>query len=100
MTSTITIANTGEEWTLGFPGGADGEESACMQMSQVWSPDGEDPLEKAKPTRFSMPAWRIPWTEEPSGLQSVGSQRVRHDWAINTFILKRYTNLKRVNPES
>ena len=30
-------------------------------------------------------AWKIPWTEEPGGLQSMGSQRVRHDWAINTF---------------
>ena len=33
----------------------------------------------------SILAWRIPWTEEPGGLQSVGSQRVRHDWVTNTF---------------
>ena len=35
----------------------------------------------------SILAWRIPWTEEPGGLQSMGSQRVRHDWMINTFTL-------------
>ena len=38
-----------------------------------------DPLEKGMATYSSMLAWRIPWTEEPSGLQSMGSQRVRHD---------------------
>ena len=47
----------------------------------VWSVDWEDPLEKNMATHFSILAWRIPWTEEPGGLQSVGSQRVRHDWA-------------------
>ena len=38
-------------------------------------------------THSSILAWRIPWTEEPGGLQSMGLQGVRHDWAINTFIL-------------
>ena len=38
-----------------------------------------DPLEKEMATHFSILAWRIPWTEEPGGLQSMGSQRVRHD---------------------
>ena len=41
----------------------------------VW----EDPLEKGMVTHSSILAWRIPWTEEPGGLQSMGSQRVRHD---------------------
>ena len=41
----------------------------------------EDPLEKEMATHSSILAWRIPWTEEPVGLQSMGSQRVRHDWA-------------------
>ena len=36
-------------------------------------------------THSSILAWRIPWTEEPGGLQSMGLQRVRHDWATNTF---------------
>ena len=38
-------------------------------------------------THFSLLAWRIPWTEEPGGLQSMGSQRVEHDWVTNTFTL-------------
>ena len=39
----------------------------------------EDPLEKRVATHFSMLAWRIPWTDEPGGLQSMGSQRVEHN---------------------
>ena len=39
----------------------------------------EDPLEKEMATHSSILAWKIPWTEKPSGLQSVGSQRVGHD---------------------
>ena len=49
-----------------------------MQESGVQSLGGEDPLEKGIATLFSILAWRIPWTEEPGGLQSMGSQRVRH----------------------
>ena len=41
--------------------------------------DGEDPLEKGMATHFSILAWRISWTKEPGGLQSMGSQRVGHD---------------------
>ena len=39
----------------------------------------EDPLEEGTATHSSIPAWEIPWTEEPGGLQSMGSQRVGHD---------------------
>ena len=39
----------------------------------------EDPLEKGMATYSGIPAWRIPWTEKPGGLQSMGSERVRHD---------------------
>ena len=45
----------------------------------------EDPLEKGMATYSSILAWRIPWTEEPLGLQSMGSQRVRHNYVTNTF---------------
>ena len=45
----------------------------------VQSLGGEDPLEEDMATHFSVIAWRIPWTEEPDGLQSMGSQRVGHD---------------------
>ena len=45
----------------------------------VQSLGGEDALEKEMATHSSIFAWRIPWTEEPGGLQSMGSQRVQHD---------------------
>ena len=51
-----------------------------MQEMRVWSLGWEDPLEKEMVTHFSILAWEIPQTEEPGGLQSMGSQRVAHDW--------------------
>ena len=47
----------------------------------------KDALEKGMATDSSILAWRIPWTEKPSRLQSMGSQSVGHDWAINTLTL-------------
>ena len=55
-----------------------------MQETQVQSLGWEDILEKGMATHSSILAWRIPWTEEPGGLQSMGSQKVGHDWATNT----------------
>ena len=52
----------------------------AVQETQVWSPSQEDPLEEEMATHSSILAWRIPRTEQPTGLQSMGSQRVRHDW--------------------
>ena len=49
------------------------------QETQVQSLGLEDPLEEGMVTHSSILAWRIPWTEEPGGLQSMGSLRVRHD---------------------
>ena len=51
------------------------------QEMQVWFLGWEDPLKKKMATHSSILAWKIPWAEEPGGLQSIGSQRVRHDWA-------------------
>ena len=51
----------------------------AMQETWVQSLGQEDPVEKKMATHSSILAWRIPWTEEPGGLQSMGSQRVRHD---------------------
>jgi len=51
----------------------------AMQGTQVQSVDWEDSLEKGMATHSSILAWRIPWTEEPGRLQSMGSQRVRHN---------------------
>ena len=56
----------------GFPGGSDGEESAWKGDDPVRSLGQEDPLEKEMATHSSILAWRIPWTEEPGGLQSMG----------------------------
>ena len=53
--------------------------SPAIRETWVWSLGREDPLEKGMATHSSILAWRIPWTEEPGGLQSMGSQRVRHD---------------------
>ena len=51
----------------------------AMQETRVQSLGGEEPLEKGMATQSSILAWRIPWTEEPGGLQSMGSQRVGHN---------------------
>ena len=57
----------------------------AMQETWVQSLDWEDPLEKEMATHSSILAWRIPWTEEPGGLQSMGSQGLRHDWMTFTI---------------
>ena len=56
-------------------------------MQETWVPSlgWEDPLEEEMATHSSILAWKFPWTEEPDGLQSMGSQRVGHDWATFTF---------------
>ena len=51
----------------------------AMQETWVRSLGREDPMENGMATHSSILAWRIPWTEKPDGLQSMGSQRVRHD---------------------
>ena len=56
-----------------------------MQETQVCSLGWEDSLEKGMATHSSILAWRIPWTEEPCGLQSMGLQRVSHPSSTNTF---------------
>ena len=48
----------------------------------------EDPLEEEMATHSSIFAWRIPWTEEPGGLQCMGSQKVRHNWVTDTILPK------------
>ena len=64
---------------MGFPGGSDGKESACNVGDLGQSLGWEDPLEEDMATHSSILAWRIPWPQEPGGLQSTGSQRVSHD---------------------
>ena len=55
----------------------------AMQETWVRSLGQEDPLEKEMATHSSILAWKIPWTEEPGRLQSMGSRGVRHDWATS-----------------
>ena len=52
----------------------------ARQETRTQSLGQEDPLEEVMATHSSILAWKIPWTEEPGGLQSVGPHRVRHDW--------------------
>ena len=68
--------------------------SAVAQMvktlpttQETWVPSlgWDDSLEKGIATHSSIIVWRVPWTEEPGRLQSIGLQRIRHDWANNTF---------------
>ena len=60
---------------MGFPGGSAVKNPPAMQDTQVWSLGWEDPLEKEMATYSSILTWKIPWTEEPGRLQSMGSQK-------------------------
>ena len=60
---------------------------SATQETWTWILGWEDTLEEEMATHSSILAWRIPWTEEPGGLQSMRLQRVRHDWDTNTHML-------------
>ena len=71
---------------LGFPGTLVAQRVKhlpAMQETWVRSLSQEDPLEKEMATHSSTLAWKIPWTEKPGRLQSMGSQRVEHNWATS-----------------
>ena len=68
-----------------FPRGSVVKNLPAMQETQVWSPGGEDPLEKEMAAHSSILAWRIPWTEKPGGLQSKGSERVGRNRVTNAL---------------
>ena len=68
----------------------------AMQETWVWSLGQEGPLEKEMATHSSILAWRIPWTEKSGRLQSMGLQRVRQDWATNTYIQLDHLGQKNV----
>ena len=71
-----------------------------MQETWVRSLGWEDPLEKEMAIHSSILAWRIPWTEEPGGLQSTGSQRVRHHGATkHTAQHKVYVSFQRLKDQ-
>ena len=81
---TCLIFGEGGEGMLGFPGGLLLKSLPAMRKTWVWSLGQEDPLEKEMATDSSTPAWKIQWTEEPEGLQFMGSQRIRLNWATFT----------------
>ena len=64
-----------------------------MQETHVQSLGWEEPLEKGMATHSNILAWRIPWTEEPGGLQSMQLQRVKHNWVTNMLTLVTLFNL-------
>ena len=63
----------------------------ATRETQVRSLGQEDPLEKEMATHSSTLVWKIPWTEESSRLQSMGSQRVRHNWATSLSLSRIFT---------
>ena len=67
------------KWLV-FPGGPVAKSLPAMQETWVWSLGWEDPLEEGMAIHSSFLAWRIPWTEEPGGLQAKG-HTVGHDWS-------------------
>ena len=73
-----------QEYSSGFPFLSPGDFQNPGE-TQVQSLGQEDPLEEGMATHSSILAWRIPWTEEPGGLQPMGSQRVGHDRVTNTL---------------
>ena len=66
---------------------------SAMQKTQVRSLGRKDPLEKEMAVHSSAFAWKIPWTEEPGRLQSMGSQRVGHDWVTSWCVSKTVSSL-------
>ena len=73
------IPGFGRVFLLGFSGGSDSKESPSVREIWVQFLGQEDPLEKGMAVHPSILAWRIPWTEEPGRLQSMGLERVGHD---------------------
>ena len=92
------IITDSEHEPEGFPRWLSGKEPAPpMQETQAWSLGQEDPLEEEMAANSSLLAWRTPWTEEPGGLQSMGSQRVGHDLAtkLTHIWVRKFGDLRR-----
>ena len=114
------VCNSGDPGSASSPGEGTGyplQYSLATLVSQVvknlptmwetwiWSLVWEDPLENGMAAHSSIFAWRIPWTESPGRLQSMGSQRVGHDWATITHslmihILMIYIGTKTIWPQA
>ena len=79
-------------FSLDFPVAQMVNNLPVRQETRVQSLGWEVPLEKAMVIHSSILAWRIPWTEKPGGLQSMGLQRVGHDWVTNTHRTSKQLN--------
>ena len=73
---------------IGLPRWLSAKESACNEETRISSLGQEDALEKEMATFSSILVWEIPWTKEPGRLQSMGSQRVRHNLSTETTMTK------------
>ena len=80
----------------GFPGSSVVKNLSVMQEMQVWFLGWKDPLEEGLATHSSILAWEIPCTEEPGGLQSLGSQRVEHNWVPSTHVFSSCYNFSNI----
>ena len=82
---------------MGFPHSSVGKSSACNAGDPGSTPGLGRHLEKEMATHCSIPLWKIPWTEEPGGLQSMGSQEVGHDlvteYTCTSFLLCNFSNI-------
>ena len=80
-----------------FPGGSDGKVSArnAGDLGSIPGSGNISFLEKEIAIHSSTLAWKIPWTEEPDRLQSMGSQRVRHDWATSLSLYSFYSKVRK-----
>ena len=79
----------GHQSLRGFPDGSVVQNPSAVQQTQETQPPSlarDDPLEEEMATHFSILAWRIPWTKEPGGLPSMGSQKVGHASAHDTHM--------------
>ena len=79
--NTWEMQTEGQSTKQGFPGSSAVKNPLTMQETQVQSLGHEDPMEEEMATHSRILAWRIPQIQEPGGLQSMRSQRVRHNWA-------------------
>ena len=89
----MDLQRVGHDWATSFNNWASlvAQTVKCLpSMQETWVRflGREDPLEKEMAIHSSTLVWKIPWTEEPDRLQSMGSQRVGHDWATSIHLLK------------
>ena len=81
LEQTLSSIQVACSWYLGFPGGSAVKKPPAMQEMRVRSLGQGDPLGEGMTSHSSVLAWRIPWTKEPGRLQSIGLQRIGHNWS-------------------